>query len=116
MALNATEAIFAQEVLGAEGRFRWIFGRIVPALQGHVAHDRRPGRGNGASLKIVKLDVDADPRITAHHNMRAMPTLIIFKHGQPVDLKVGPARAGPNCSNDWRATWPEASATGQARK
>ncbi len=33
-------------------------------------------------VKIVKLDVDANPAITAKYAIRAMPTLIIFKGGQ----------------------------------
>jgi len=41
------------------------------------------------NFKIVKLDVDANPGITTAYNVRAMPTLIIFKDGAPVDVKVG---------------------------
>jgi thioredoxin 1 len=33
-------------------------------------------------VKIVKLDVDANPGITAKYAIRAMPTLIVFKGGQ----------------------------------
>ncbi len=40
-------------------------------------------------VKIVKLDVDANPGITARFNVRSMPTLIVFKDGEPVDYKVG---------------------------
>ena len=41
------------------------------------------------TVKIVKLDVDSNPAITVQYNVRAMPTLIVFRNGQPVDLKVG---------------------------
>jgi thioredoxin 1 len=40
-------------------------------------------------VKIVKLDVDANPSTVVRYNVRAMPTMIVFKNGQPVDYKVG---------------------------
>ena len=40
-------------------------------------------------VKIVKLDVDSNPGTTVRYNVRAMPTLIVFKNGEPVDYKVG---------------------------
>jgi len=40
-------------------------------------------------VKIVKLDVDGNPSTVVKYNVRAMPTLIVFKDGQPVDFKVG---------------------------
>jgi len=40
-------------------------------------------------VKIVKLDVDANPSTVVRYNVRAMPTLIVFKDGAPVDYKVG---------------------------
>ena len=41
------------------------------------------------TVKIVKLDVDSNPATTVAYNVRSMPTLIVFRDGQPVDLKVG---------------------------
>ena len=41
------------------------------------------------SVKIVKLDVDSNPGITVQYNVRSMPTLMVFKNGEPVDLRVG---------------------------
>ncbi|MET3927318.1 thioredoxin [Devosia sp. 2618] len=40
-------------------------------------------------VNIVKLDVDSNPSTVTQYNVRAMPTLMIFKNGQPVDMKVG---------------------------
>ena len=40
-------------------------------------------------VKIVKLDVETNPGIVTQYNVRAMPTLMVFKGGQPVDMKVG---------------------------
>lgn len=43
----------------------------------------------GDRVRIVKLDVAANPATTARFNVRNMPTLVLFKNGEPVDLKVG---------------------------
>ncbi len=40
-------------------------------------------------VKIVKLDVDSNPSTVVKYNVRAMPTLIVFKDGEPADFKVG---------------------------
>ena len=40
-------------------------------------------------VKIAKLDVETNIGIVTQYNVRAMPTLMIFKNGQPVDMKVG---------------------------
>lgn len=40
-------------------------------------------------VKIVKLDVETNPTTVVQYNVRAMPTLIVFKDGRPVDMKVG---------------------------
>ena len=46
-------------------------------------------------VKIVKLDVETNPSTVVNYNVRSMPTLMVFKDGQPVDQKVGygPSRA-----------------------
>jgi len=40
-------------------------------------------------VKIVKLDVETNPSTVTAYNVRAMPTLMVFKGGEPVDIKVG---------------------------
>ena len=40
-------------------------------------------------VKIVKLDVDGNPSTVVKYNVRAMPTMMVFKNGEPVDIKVG---------------------------
>lgn len=40
-------------------------------------------------VKIVKLDVETNPSTVVAYNVRAMPTMIVFKDGEPVDMKVG---------------------------
>ena len=36
-------------------------------------------------LKIVKIDTDKYPQIASQHHIAALPTLVLFKGGQPVD-------------------------------
>jgi thioredoxin 1 len=33
-------------------------------------------------VKVVKIDVDENPRVTGTYGIRAMPTLLIFKGGK----------------------------------
>ncbi len=40
-------------------------------------------------LKVVKLDVDANPQTSGRFQVRSIPTLMVFKDGQPVDTLVG---------------------------
>jgi thioredoxin 1 len=39
--------------------------------------------------KIVKVNVDENPGISANYGIRAIPTLMLFKGGQPVGTQVG---------------------------
>lgn len=36
-------------------------------------------------LKIAKIDTEKYPQIASQHNIHALPTLVLFKGGQPVD-------------------------------
>src|SRR5690625_2075299 len=40
-------------------------------------------------IKIAKMDVDANKETPAKFNIRGIPTLIIFKNGEPDSTKVG---------------------------
>ena len=40
-------------------------------------------------LKVVKLDVDSNPRIAQAYNIRGIPSLLLFKNGQVAAQKVG---------------------------
>jgi thioredoxin 1 len=46
----------------------------------------------GDKVKIVKLNIDENQQTTMRYGVRSIPTLIMFKGGEPVDMKVG---AGP---------------------
>ncbi|HEY0973402.1 MAG TPA: thioredoxin [Solimonas sp.] len=44
---------------------------------------------NVGKLKIVKLNVDENPQTPAAFNIRGIPTMILFKNGQPTATQVG---------------------------
>jgi thioredoxin 1 len=43
----------------------------------------------GDQLKIAKLNVDDNPESASRFGVMSIPTLIVFKDGQPVDKVVG---------------------------
>jgi len=43
----------------------------------------------GDSVKIAKLNVDDNPESASRFGVMSIPTLIVFKDGQPVDKIVG---------------------------
>ena len=45
--------------------------------------------GSAPGLKILKVDVDENGDIAANFGIQAVPTLILFKDGQKVDVKMG---------------------------
>ena len=40
-------------------------------------------------VKIVKLNVDENPSTMTKYGVRSIPTMILFKGGEAVDMKVG---------------------------
>ena len=40
-------------------------------------------------IAFAKLDVDANPETSIKFSVRSIPTLLVFKNGQPVDQIVG---------------------------
>ena len=40
-------------------------------------------------VKVVKLNTDENPNVASQYGIRSIPTLMIFKEGQKVDMVVG---------------------------
>lgn len=43
----------------------------------------------GDKVKITKVNSDENPEIAAQYGVRSIPTLILFKNGEPAALQVG---------------------------
>ena len=43
------------------------------------------------SVDIVKLNIDENPDIAARFGVRSIPTLMLFKNGEPASVQVGAA-------------------------
>ncbi|MDH6123589.1 thioredoxin [Kitasatospora sp. GP82] len=88
-----TDRTFATEVLESELPVLVDFTaawcspcRMIAPVLAEVA------REEADRLKIVQLDVDTNPETQAAYGVLSMPTLIVFRGGQPVKSMVG-ARA-----------------------
>jgi thioredoxin 1 len=81
---------FADEVLGAARPVLVDFfagwcgpcHAIAPSLE-QLAVER------AGEVDVVKLDVDANPDTTNRFGIKSLPTLMLFKAGQPVATQVG---------------------------
>lgn len=58
---------------------------IAPLLE-EVANERR------ADLRVVKVNVDESPELAGRFGVRSIPTLILFRNGQPQAQRVGALR------------------------
>ena len=90
MSITVTDSNFSAEVLNASEPVlvdfwaEWCgpckaMDPILDQLSGELA-----GR-----VKIATLDVESNIGIVTQYNVRAMPTLMIFKTRKPVDIQVG---------------------------
>ena len=44
---------------------------------------------NLGKVKVCKMDVDESPRMAEKLKIRGVPSIILFNHGQRLDMKVG---------------------------
>ncbi len=87
---EVTDADFAAEVIAAELPVLVEFTadwcppcrQIAPVLSAVAAEE-------GHRLKVVQLDVDTNPETTNAYGVLSMPTLMVFRDGQPVKSMVG---------------------------
>ncbi|WSM88371.1 thioredoxin [Actinacidiphila glaucinigra] len=87
---EVTDATFAEEVLRADGPVLVEFTadwcgpcrQIAPVLA-EVAREEE-GR-----LKVVLIDVDRNPQTQSAYGVLSMPTLMVFRAGEPVKSLVG---------------------------
>ncbi|MFC9226853.1 thioredoxin [Streptomyces hygroscopicus] len=87
---TVTDATFAEEVLAAELPVLVKFTaswcppcRMIAPVLAEIA------REEGHRLKVVQLDVDANPSTTLAYGVLSMPTLMLFRAGEPVRSLVG---------------------------
>ncbi|MEA1785187.1 thioredoxin [Arenibacter sp. GZD96] len=57
--------------------------KILAPILGALKHEL------GATLKIIKIDVDKNQSLAARYHVRSVPTLILFKDKQPVWRQAG---------------------------
>ncbi|MFV0133549.1 thioredoxin family protein [Streptomyces sp. HMX87] len=87
---EVTDASFAAEVIGAdlpvlvEFTADWCppCRQMAPVLSAVAAEEA--GR-----LRVVRLDVDANPETTNAYRVLSMPTFMVFRDGEPVKSMVG---------------------------
>ncbi|MBW4654311.1 MAG: thioredoxin [Kaiparowitsia implicata GSE-PSE-MK54-09C] len=89
-ALSVTDSTFKQEVLDNDVPVLVDFWapwcgpcRMVAPVVDEIA-DQYAGQ-----VKVVKVNTDENPSIASQYGIRSIPTLMIFKGGQRVDMVVG---------------------------
>jgi len=90
MTTAVTEQSFEQEVLQSETPVLVDFWAewcgpchaVEPVLQRIV--DERNG-----DLKLVKLNIDEQPAVAARYGVQSIPTMILFKGGEPAAAAIG---------------------------
>ncbi|MFI0242411.1 thioredoxin [Streptomyces sp. NPDC016845] len=87
---DVTDADFDEQVLKAELPVLVEFTaewcgpcrQLAPVLKSIAEEEKE-------RLDVVAIDVDANPETAAKYNVLSMPTLMVFKQGEPVWSRVG---------------------------
>lgn len=87
---QVTDASFQKEVLESETPVLVDFWapwcgpcRMVAPVVDEIAENFK------GQVKVVKLNTDENPNVASQYGIRSIPTLMIFKGGQKVDMVVG---------------------------
>jgi len=97
---KVTDASFDSDVLGSNDPVVVDFWAewcgpcrmISPALE-EIASEL------DGKVKIAKLNIDENPQTAVKYGVRSIPTLILFKNGEPTAMQVGAAPKGR--LSDW---------------
>ena len=87
---NVTDASFQADVIGADKPVLVDFWAewcgpcrmIAPALE-------EISREMGEQVTVAKLNIDDNPDAPAKYGVRGIPTMILFKNGQPAETIIG---------------------------
>jgi thioredoxin 1 len=89
-AVEATEATFDQEVLASEKPVIVDFWaewcgpcHMVAPVLAQIAEERAD------ELRLVKLNIDAEPAIAQRYGIMSIPTIVLFKGGEPAAAAIG---------------------------
>jgi thioredoxin 1 len=90
---HVTDASFEDDVVKANGPVLVDFWaewcapcKMIAPMLNEIADEYK------GKVSIVKLNIDESPKTPQKFNVRGIPTLILFKHGQVEGQKVGALR------------------------